>query len=143
MGCDHSQAPMISDHQKSCLARSFSFPSVQIEELDEETSRIRDSRPRRLSRSLPRVDDQSNSAAPVRRQPHPLALQAIGFRSVFGGRTTRLPEWPPPDPPPLTPLPLGIGRNIITLPRDTAASPIWPPRPWWRRHGPNRLGTPV
>ncbi|TGZ60145.1 hypothetical protein CRM22_008712 [Opisthorchis felineus] len=93
---------------------------------------------RRKAKSLTRVGDRSNSAAPIRRQPHPFALQALGFRANFG-RPNRLPEWPPPDPPPLTPLNPGGERNL-TVGNTTQR---WPPRPWWRRTVPTRPIGPV
>lgn len=132
------------DHQRPPeFVRSFSLPNAHIEEFATESTQRRSPRPSHKWHSLTRVDDQSNSAAPLRRQPHPLAMQALGFRPMFGGRGTRLPEWPPPDPPPLTPLPLGMNRTVITPPNDTGTVPIWPPRPWWRRQNPNRVIGPV
>ncbi|THD27973.1 hypothetical protein D915_001191 [Fasciola hepatica] len=135
MNWDHQQSPQ--------LIRSFSLPNAHTAEYATEPNQKRSPRARRKSHSLTRVDDQSNSAAPVRRQPHPLAMQALGFRPMFGGRGNRLPEWPPPDPPPLTPLPLGISRTVIAPPNETTATPIWPPRPWWRRQNPSRLLNPI
>ncbi|KAF5406460.1 hypothetical protein PHET_00008 [Paragonimus heterotremus] len=132
------------------LTRSISLPDPHYlggeEEADDFITLFSGVLIKRKAQSLTRVGDRSNSAAPIRRQPHPFALQALGFRSPFNNRVNRLPEWPPPDPPPLTPLNGGfMSRTIFPTPPVLAnnMSPIWPPRPWWRRTGPTRPAGPV
>ncbi|CAH8663183.1 unnamed protein product [Dicrocoelium dendriticum] len=131
-------------HVKRLPTRPSSLPVLQnASEIDEESVITKFPGIYIKTRSLTRVDDQSNSAAPTRRQPHPFAMQALGMRPTLTGRTTRLPEWPPPDPPPLTPLNLGVGRNILTPLTTNPNQTVWPPRPWWRRINPARPAEPV
>ncbi|CAL8082959.1 unnamed protein product [Calicophoron daubneyi] len=122
------------------LCRSFSLPGFQSLNVLERRRSWDEAQViciHRKAKSLTRVGDQSNSAAPIRRQPHPFAMQALGLRPVYAGQSRRLPEWPPPDPPPLTPLNFGMGRNFSS-PSQGVTIPTWPPRPWWRRNGPSR-----
>lgn len=119
------------------------FRSISLPELDDQSGEERGSfrsatwwrqAVNRATASLTRVDDRSNSASPLRRQPHPFAMQALGLRFSYNPRMTRLPEWPPPDPPPLTPMYAGAERGNTNP---------WPPRPWWRRNIQARQHGPV
>ncbi|KAA3673532.1 uncharacterized protein DEA37_0011660 [Paragonimus westermani] len=153
MRCVISRAMNIKRNDLNCvqkLTRSISLPDLHNldskEGADDLITLFHGVHTNRKAQSLTYVGDRSNSAAPIRRQPHPFAFQALGFRSPFNSRANRLPEWPPPDPPPLTPLNGGsIGHSIFPTPPMTAnnVSPIWPPRPWWRRTGPTRSAGPV
>ncbi|KAF8561730.1 hypothetical protein P879_07605 [Paragonimus westermani] len=153
MRCVISRAMNTKRNDPNCtqkLTRSISLPDPYSldgkEETDDRITLFHGVHTNHKAQSLTCVGDRSNSAAPIRRQPHPFALQALGFRSPFNSRANMLPEWPPPDPPPLTPLNGGIiGRSIFPTPpmMTNNVSPLWPPRPWWRRTGPTRSAGPV
>ncbi|VDQ13596.1 unnamed protein product [Trichobilharzia regenti] len=111
--------------------RSLSFADNRLDKLFIQI-------PSRRSESAVCVNDRSNSASPTRKQPHPYAMHAM---SSINGQRPRLPQWPPPDPPPLTPVIMGFSRYFFgaTLGVNNT-SPVWTLRPWGRG---NRLSRPV